>query len=241
MTLPPNVGPAANSYTASISLAGFRDARPDLGVDGVLTPAGRSAVQQAETLCKLALDKALAGMTPSGSSGAAGIAARAGRRADAYLGTPTDGYDRPIFLGVDCVTATCRRRCPSRSTNGCGQRPDVTLKVYPDQTTRHGVGVDGDSTPSGGAACSLGWTNASWSNRQSRRCRQKSSKATRTPMRCAEIAEQYLSRNPYLTGCSWSLADVRLLAPILASKVVCMARTTPRMPARWAANRPRIR
>lgn len=39
---------------------------------------------------------------------------------------------------------------------------------------------------------------------------------------CREIAEQYLSRNPTFTGRSWPLADVRLLAPILASKVVCM-------------------
>jgi 2-keto-4-pentenoate hydratase/2-oxohepta-3-ene-1,7-dioic acid hydratase in catechol pathway len=41
---------------------------------------------------------------------------------------------------------------------------------------------------------------------------------------CREIAEQYLSRNPTFTGRSWPLADVRLLAPILASKVVCMGK-----------------
>ena len=41
---------------------------------------------------------------------------------------------------------------------------------------------------------------------------------------CKEIAEQYLSRNPTFTGRSWPLADVRLLAPILASKVVCMGK-----------------
>ncbi len=38
MALPPNLGPAANSYTAYI-LAGLRDARPpDLDIDSVLTP-----------------------------------------------------------------------------------------------------------------------------------------------------------------------------------------------------------
>ena len=41
---------------------------------------------------------------------------------------------------------------------------------------------------------------------------------------CREIAEQYLSRHPTFTGRSWPLADVRLLAPILASKVVCMGK-----------------
>ena len=39
-----------------------------------------------------------------------------------------------------------------------------------------------------------------------------------------EIAEQYLSRNPTFTGRSWPMADVRLLAPILASKVICMGK-----------------
>jgi 2-keto-4-pentenoate hydratase/2-oxohepta-3-ene-1,7-dioic acid hydratase in catechol pathway len=41
---------------------------------------------------------------------------------------------------------------------------------------------------------------------------------------CREVAEQYLSRNPTFTGRSWPLADVRLLAPILAPKVVCMGK-----------------
>ncbi|SDZ99914.1 MULTISPECIES: fumarylacetoacetate hydrolase family protein [unclassified Mycobacterium] len=41
---------------------------------------------------------------------------------------------------------------------------------------------------------------------------------------CKEIAEQYLSRNPTFTGRTWPLADVRLLAPILASKVICMGK-----------------
>src|SRR6188768_3173121 len=41
---------------------------------------------------------------------------------------------------------------------------------------------------------------------------------------CREIAEQYLSRNPTFTGRSWPLADVRLLAPILASKVIAIGK-----------------
>lgn len=149
MTLPPNVGPAANSYTAYI-LAGLRDARPDLGIDGVLTPAGRSAVQQAETLCKPALDKALAGMTPSGFFRAP-LASLPGLpdALDAYLGTPTDGYDRPIFLGVGLrdrdVPPTLSIALDER-LRASGQ--DVTLKVYPDQDHSGTVLASmADSTP----------------------------------------------------------------------------------------------
>ncbi|HEY9267576.1 MAG TPA: fumarylacetoacetate hydrolase family protein [Mycobacterium sp.] len=40
---------------------------------------------------------------------------------------------------------------------------------------------------------------------------------------CKEIAEHPFG-NPTFTGRSWPLADVRLLAPILASKVICMGK-----------------
>lgn len=40
---------------------------------------------------------------------------------------------------------------------------------------------------------------------------------------CKEIAEHPFG-NPNFTGRSWPLADVRLLAPILASKVICMGK-----------------
>ncbi|MCH9702015.1 MAG: fumarylacetoacetate hydrolase family protein, partial [Actinomycetia bacterium] len=40
---------------------------------------------------------------------------------------------------------------------------------------------------------------------------------------CKEIAEHPFG-NPTFTGRAWPLADVRLLAPILASKVICMGK-----------------
>lgn len=149
MTLPPNIGPAANSYTAYI-LAGLRDARPDLGIDGVLTPAGLAAVQQAETLCKPALDEALAGMTPTGFFRAP-LASLPGLddALDSYLGTPTDGYDRPILLGVGLRD----RDVPPGMSIALDERlrasgQDVTLKVYPDEDHSGTVLASmADSTP----------------------------------------------------------------------------------------------
>lgn len=134
MALPPNLGPAANSYTAYI-LAGFREARPDIDVNSVLTPAGLDAVNQAETLCKPQLDQQLAAMTPNGFFRAPldtlpGVS----EALDAYLGTPTSGYDRPIFLGVglqdrDVPPNMSLQLDEQLRVNG----QDVTLKVYPDQ------------------------------------------------------------------------------------------------------------
>ncbi|MDF1898711.1 alpha/beta hydrolase family protein [Mycolicibacterium smegmatis] len=134
MALPPNLGPAANSYTGYI-LAGFREARPDIDVDSVLTPAGLDAVAKAETLCKPQLDAALAGMTPTDFFRAP-LATLPGVDAalDAYMGTPTSGYDRPIFLGVgmqdrDVPPNLTLQLDEALRANG----QDVTLKVYPDE------------------------------------------------------------------------------------------------------------
>jgi pimeloyl-ACP methyl ester carboxylesterase len=93
------VPPAALSYTTFI-LAGLREARPDLGVDNVLTPRGRELVEKAETLCKSVMDHQVAGTTlnelfSAPMSSLPGI----DEALDTYMGTPIDGYDRPIFLG----------------------------------------------------------------------------------------------------------------------------------------------
>ncbi|WP_193043993.1 alpha/beta hydrolase family protein [Mycolicibacterium baixiangningiae] len=149
MALPPALGPAANSYAAYI-LAAFREARPDLGVDSVLSPQGLDAATLAETLCYAALDAALAGRTPA-EFFRAPLASLPGaaEALDAYMGLPVSGYDRPIFLGVGLLD----RDVPPDSTlslydqlSANGQ--DVTLRVYPDQD--HGGTVLAslpDSTP----------------------------------------------------------------------------------------------
>src|SRR6185312_7002552 len=55
----PELGPIANAYAAYI-LAALREARPDLNVDRVLSPAGLNAATRAETVCTLALSDELA-------------------------------------------------------------------------------------------------------------------------------------------------------------------------------------
>lgn len=149
MVLPAGLGPAANSYAAYI-LAGISEARPDLDVAGVLTPAGRDAVVKAQTLCKPDLDKALTGLTPPAFFSAP-LASIPGitEALDAYLGTPTSGYDRPIFLGVglldhDVPPSMSRQLDEQLEANG----QDVTFKIYPDEDHSGTVLASlGDSTP----------------------------------------------------------------------------------------------
>ncbi|WP_374193340.1 alpha/beta hydrolase family protein [Mycolicibacterium sp. S2-37] len=149
MTLPPQLGPVANSYAAYI-LAGFREARPDLDVDSVLSPLGLEAVAKAETLCLAELGAALDGATPAQffSAPLQSVPGVSGALA-AYLGVPVDGYDRPIFLGVGLLD----RDVPPNSTLTLAEQmrqhgQDVTLHVYPDRDHSGTVPASlPDSTP----------------------------------------------------------------------------------------------
>lgn len=130
----PELGPVANAYTAYI-LAALREARPDLNVNSVLSPAGLHAANRAETVCTLALSDELAHLTPAAFftaplSSIPGIT-------DAlyeFMGTPSTGFDRPIFLGVGLLD----RDVPPTSTLSfydqlVANNQNVTLRVYPEE------------------------------------------------------------------------------------------------------------
>lgn len=133
MAVPPELGPMAGAYTAYI-VAALREARPDLNLDSVLTPAGLAAAEQAETACVAELAEALADTTVPGffSAPIASIP-RSADAIDEFMGLPTDGYDRPLFLGVgmqdrDVPPDLTLRFAEQLRAHG----QDVTLKVYPD-------------------------------------------------------------------------------------------------------------
>lgn len=133
MAVPPELGPMANAYTAYI-IAALREARPDLGLEQILTPAGSSAADRAEKLCAASLAGELDGMTVPGFF-TAPVASIPGATdaIDGFMGIPASGYDRPVFLGVgmqdrDVPPSLTLRFSEKLIANG----QDVTLKVYPD-------------------------------------------------------------------------------------------------------------
>lgn len=99
-SFPPVVLPTGlNVYTAYI-LAGFREAHPELDLDSVLSDEGRQIADMAETACYPELADALDGVgmsrvftAPIRSVPGLEPALRS------YMATPTDGYDRPVFVG----------------------------------------------------------------------------------------------------------------------------------------------
>ncbi|MEE4023902.1 prolyl oligopeptidase family serine peptidase [Gordonia sp. PKS22-38] len=97
---PPVTLPAGlNTYAAYI-LAGFIEARPDLGVRSALTPRGAELVAAARTLCYAEMADLMTGvdLRTLFRRPLAGIPGVREGLAD-YMGTPYSGYDRPIFLG----------------------------------------------------------------------------------------------------------------------------------------------
>lgn len=147
--LPPELGPIANAYSAYI-LAAFADVRPDLDVGSVLTPIGRDATVLAETACTLALADALADRRPSDFF-AAPLASLPGIEPALaeYMGIPTSGYDRPIFLGVGLQDRDVPPSSSFRLNDAllaAGQA--VELHVYPDDDHSSAVLASiQDSTP----------------------------------------------------------------------------------------------
>jgi hypothetical protein len=129
----PELGPIANAYTAYI-LAALREARPDLNINSVLSPAGLNAANRAETVCTLALSDELAHLVPAAFFVAPldsipGMA----DALHAFMGTPSTGFDRPIFLGVGLLD----RDVPPESTltfydQLVANNQDVTLRIYPE-------------------------------------------------------------------------------------------------------------
>lgn len=96
---PVPLGGSINAYLA-YTIAGFREAHPEIDVDAVLTEEGRRIADAAETSCLRELRQAL-NSTNIATAFNRPLASVPGldRALRAYMSTPTDGYDRPVFLG----------------------------------------------------------------------------------------------------------------------------------------------
>lgn len=145
----PELGAVANAYTAYI-LAALREARPDLDIDRVLSPAGLNAADRAETVCVHPLTDELADLSPAAMFSAPLLSIPGIEQAlNDFMGTPVSGYDRPIFLGVGLLD----RDVPPASTLAfydqlVAANQNVELRIYPEDDHSGTVLASlADSTP----------------------------------------------------------------------------------------------
>jgi hypothetical protein len=91
--------PGLSTYITYI-FAALRYVHPELGIDGILTDAGRRYLKLAETECVFELEQELDGVNPADyfTRPVATLPNFAATVRD-YMGMPEDGFDRPFFMG----------------------------------------------------------------------------------------------------------------------------------------------
>ncbi len=130
---PPVVLPRSLTGYALYILAGFRDARPDLPVNALLTPLGRRITDRVGTTCgkeirplSQGLDLRKLFVRPIDSIPGIYTALRR------YLGTPDSGYTRPVFLGQGLVDVNVPAPSAlSLAAQMTANRQPLELHVYP--------------------------------------------------------------------------------------------------------------
>ncbi|TQF73697.1 lipase [Rhodococcus spelaei] len=95
----PDLGLVGLTKFMLFTMIGMRDARPELKVDQYLSPKGRELAALAEQMCTVPFGQHVVGVSvgdlfarPLGTDEMRGAMTE-------YLGIPTSGYDRPVFLG----------------------------------------------------------------------------------------------------------------------------------------------
>ena len=148
-TFPPVRLPVGLTTYLTYIIAAIRDARPDLGIDRILTPAGRSAADLSETACYPELAKRLTGVDVRSyfSRPIASIPNARGQLA-AFLGIPASGYDRPIFLGQGLTDIDVPAPFAlSLAAQFTANRQPFELHVYPTDHSGTVYASQRDSTP----------------------------------------------------------------------------------------------
>lgn len=103
--IPGQAGTAVNGFVVSM-LAGLRDTHPEVDVDSYLTPRGKQALDESQSLCFLDIMKVVDGM---------GIGDMLSRplndpvfqtAMNEYMTVPVNGYDAPILLLLNATDTT---------------------------------------------------------------------------------------------------------------------------------------
>ncbi|WP_089243919.1 lipase family protein [Rhodococcoides kyotonense] len=146
--LPVRASKALTTYLLYI-LSGLRTAHPEVDIDSYLTEEGRAAVDTSETLCVLDAEEEFGGVV-SGDLFAKPLNQIPNfyGLVNDYMGVPTSGYDRPVFIGqgltdVDVPAPAALSLVAQMKANG----QDVTLHTYPTDHSGALLQSQADSIP----------------------------------------------------------------------------------------------
>ncbi len=146
--LPVPVGKGLTTYALYI-LSGLRSAHPEVDINSYLTEEGRRIVDKAETLCVAEAEEEFDGVVTGNlfSRPMSEIPNFYGLLND-YMGVPTSGYDRPVFIGqglydTDVPAPSALSLVAQMTANG----QDVTLHTYPSDHSGAMLQSQADSIP----------------------------------------------------------------------------------------------
>lgn len=147
--VPPTAIPAGLTSYLFYILAGLRSAHPEIGLDSYLTPLGAHYVNLAEELCTNELHDAAQGVVVGDLFGKplGQIPGWHALLAD-YMGIPTSGYDRPLFIGqgltdIDVPAPSALSLVAALTANG----EPVTFRTYPTDHSGALVASQADTIP----------------------------------------------------------------------------------------------
>ncbi|MDJ0393956.1 lipase family protein [Rhodococcus sp. G-MC3] len=146
--LPISLSKGLTTYALYI-LSGLRAAHPEVNINAYLTDEGRETVDKAETLCVLDAEEEFDGLVTGDlfSRPLNQIPNFYGLLND-YMGVPTRGYDRPVFiaqglLDTDVPAPAALSLVAQMKANG----QDVTLHTYPSDHSGAMLQSQTDSLP----------------------------------------------------------------------------------------------
>ncbi|MFD4292538.1 lipase family protein [Rhodococcus sp. NPDC058532] len=126
----PNIGVAGLTKFTLFTMAGLRSARPDLNIDSYLSPRGRELATIAQRVCTLEFNEYLGGASVGDLFSRPLHDLRPALTE--YLGVPTGGYDRRLFLGQGAVDLVVPIPLTLVFTGQlAASRTDVDFRVYP--------------------------------------------------------------------------------------------------------------
>ncbi|MFE3291274.1 lipase family protein [Rhodococcus sp. NPDC059234] len=95
----PDVGVQGLTTFGLLAIVGLRAARPDLDIDGYLSPLGLDLAAKAEQMCSPQVGRAVAGVSVGQLFSRPLDNPQMRSALTDYLAVPTTGYDRPLFVG----------------------------------------------------------------------------------------------------------------------------------------------
>jgi Secretory lipase len=124
--------PAMVTANGAYVFTSLRYVHPELGLDGILTPAGQQVFERAETECILGFANSLEGINASDAFAQPVVSLPGWKETiSEYMALPESGFDRPLFIGQGTQDASTPAGLAAAYASALERNGEpVTYKTY---------------------------------------------------------------------------------------------------------------